>query len=496
MSATPRFALVASAALIALALAGCHNLDFSPRYAEGEIDIFDDLFSVSVPDPEHAVAVGYHGAAYYTSDGGGTWSKGDTPTTLSLYSVSMADAKHGWAVGQLGTILRTEDGGATWTFQPNLKHDEGSHLFGVHAIDPDTAWVVGVWGTRIRTRDGGVTWEDHSLTVDQLHPMFVWLSIPEQEKVRSGGKVYEDVGLNDVYCLDPPLKSCWIVGEFGYIFHSPDQGETWIRSEILGEIRMDPVPFEYNKIELKDADRERIEAFAEEIADENHLNIRIDPFASPKEIQRFGNPEDPTELFDILEARMAEVRVVLEEAGILTDRLRMPNKPPWDFEDFVADDPTFLQRYLEGRTAETPMIRVGVIQNPYLFDIHFKDAESGLIAGLGGVVLRSRDGGLTWRYHITDRKQALFSVAGVDGRAIAVGEKGLVRFSDDGGSHWRAPKESEFPTIFTFMRDMAFDDHRNLGLIVGQTGMVLRSEDGGASWTQVLPPADRRRAGA
>ncbi len=495
MPASPRLGLAAGAVLALAAASACHNLDFGPRYAPGEIDIFDDLFSVSMPDPDHAVAVGYHGAAYITDDGGRTWRKGATGTTQSLYSVSMADASHGWAVGQLGTILHTSDGGASWTLQPNLKVEEGSHLFGVHAIDRKTAWAVGEWGSRIRTDDGGQTWVDHSLTVDQLHPMFVWLSVPDQEKVRRGEKVYEDVGLNDIYCLGPPLTSCWVVGEFGYIFHSEDQGVSWERGEILGDIRMDPIPLPYNEIEIDEEDRARVEAFAAEIADQNHLNIVIDAFANAREIASFGQADGPDELFDILEARIAEVRVVLEEAGILTDRLRTPNKPPWDYEDFLEEDPTFLQRYLDSRVAEQPMIRVGVIQNPYLFDVDFQDAASGLISGLGGVVLRSEDGGQTWRYHATDRKQALFSVAGLDDRAIAVGEKGLVRFSEDGGNSWRAPTDGEFPPIFTFMRDMAFADGRDVGLIVGQTGMVLRSEDAGETWKQVLPPPERR-AGA
>ena len=185
-----------TAALLALAGTGCHVFDYSPRYAEGEIGIFDDLFSVSVPDGRHAVAVGYQGSAYWTDDGGSTWHKGKTPTLRLLYSVSMADAQYGWAAGQLGTILRTEDGGKTWTEQPNLKAVESVHIFGIHAIDKNTAWAVGEWGTRIRTEDGGKTWVDHSLGVDTLHPQFVWLNEYDQERVRHGEKVYEDVGLN------------------------------------------------------------------------------------------------------------------------------------------------------------------------------------------------------------------------------------------------------------------------------------------------------------
>lgn len=469
---------------------GCHSHDYAPRTAAGEIDIFDDLFSVSLGDEMHAVAVGYHGAAYYTEDGGESWRKGATGSEDLLYSVSMADNRHGWAVGQSGTILRTTDSGKTWERQPNLKVDEGSHLFGVQAIDANTAWAVGEWGSRIHTADGGATWSDESLTIDLSHPMFVWLTVQDQERVRNDEKVYEDVGLNNIFCLPAPSQKCWVVGEFGYIFWSDDRGATWNRGEILGSVRTEPIEFPYNEIEIGEADADRLREFAAQIVDSAHLNVLIEPYASPQEIAALGKKADPSELFDVLSARLDETRSILEDAGVMSDRLRMPNKPPWDFEDFLDDDPTFLDRYLEGRTSEKPHINISVIQNPYLFTIRFKDENSGLIAGLGGVILRSEDGGRSWSYEPTDRKQALFSVAAVNGRAIAVGEKGLVRVSDDGGLNWGVPPPESFPTIFTFMRDVAFDSQRLTGLIVGQEGKILRSKDGGKSWTRVLPPPE------
>jgi photosystem II stability/assembly factor-like uncharacterized protein len=483
-------ALVAMVATIA-----CSGHDFSPRTQAGEIDIYDDLFSVSVPDAQHAVAVGYHGSVYYTEDGGDSWQKGETSTAELLYSVSMADSKNGWAVGQTGTILRTADGGKTWELQKNLKVDEGSHLFGVQALDANSAWAVGEWGTRIHTSDGGASWQDESLTIDPSHPMFVWLSMQDQERVRNNEKVYEDVGINNVFCLPQPSQKCWLVGEFGYIFWSEDRGASWNRGEILGSVRMDPIEFEYNTIEIGEGDSEKLAEFAKQIVDSAHLNVLIEPYASPKEIAALGGKDDPTPLFDVLSARLDETKAILEEAGVLSDRLRMPNKPPWDFEDFLDDDPTFLDRYLEGRKADKPMIKVSVIQNPYLFTVRFKDENEGLIAGLGGVVLRSSDGGRSWSYEQMDRKQALFSVAAVDGRAIAVGEKGFVRVSDDGGSSWAAPLPENFPTVFTFMRDVGFDAQRQTGLIVGQQGKIMRSKDGGKTWSQVLPPPEADTAG-
>jgi photosystem II stability/assembly factor-like uncharacterized protein len=484
---------VGAALALALGATGCHNLDFSPRYEPGEIGIFDNLFAVSVPDEKHAVAVGYLGAVYFTEDGGDTWRMGESGSIESLYSVSMADALHGWAVGQHGTILRTDDGGRTWSTQPNLKQNEGSHLFGIHAIDSKTAWVVGEWGSRVRTSDGGRTWEDRSLAITFGHPQFVWLDSRDQEKVRTGEKVYEDVGLNSVYCLPSHPNDCWIVGEFGYIFHSEDQGETWIRGEIVGDIRIDPIEFGYNEIEIPSDDVEMLAQFATQVGDATHLNILIEAFVSDREIAEFGSAKDPYQLFDVISARIGEARAVLEDAGVLSDRFRLPSKPPWDYEDFLEDDPTFLQRYIDGRRADKPMIRVGVIQNPYLYTVRFRDLESGLIAGLGGVVLQSQDGGHTWKYRVMDRKQALFSVSTFGDRAIAIGEKGFVRFSNDGGVTWAPPSDAEFPRIFTFMRDLDFEREQRLGLIVGQEGMVLRSRDRGATWSRVLPPESRRR---
>jgi len=491
--ARPRTFLACLAALAGAGL-GCHSYDYSPRHGPGQIDLFDDLFAVSVADEQHAVAVGYHGAVYYTEDGGKHWSKGTVPTNALLYGVSMADSRHGWAVGQLGTILRTEDGGRSWRLQPNLKIEEGSHLFGVQALDAQSAWAVGEWGTRIRTRDGGETWEDHSLLIDLLHPQYVWLSERDQEKVRNGEKVYDDVGLNSIFCLELPSQRCWTVGEFGYIFYSEDRGETWQRGEIASGFSIDPIPFGHNEIEIKGEHRAKLEEFAKAIAGESFLNVLIDPIASPKEIREFGRGGDPTELFDILSARMAEATSILEDAGLLSDRLRTPNKPPWDYEDFLEDDPGFLERYLTGRQGERSLLQIAVIQNPYLFTVSFRDEQTGLISGLGGVILRSQDGGRSWRYEATDRKQAVFAVGYAETRALAIGEKGLIRESLDGGSAWREPAPERFPTIFTYMRDMAFDRHRRIGFIVGQEGMVLRTEDGGGSWSWVLPPPDRRRA--
>jgi len=487
---TPLRALLVAA--VACAATACHDYHFQARDYAGEIDIFDDLFAVSVPTADHVVAVGYWGAIYVSTDGGKSWKKSDSGTQRLLYDVSMATPQVGWAVGQLGLILRTEDGGATWTAQPNAKQGEGVNLLSVVALDEKRAWAVGEWGTRIHTEDGGKTWTDHSLTIDETHPQFVWLSLPDQDRVRSGQKVYEDVGLTNVSCLPGDRDRCWLIGEFGYIFRTengglnPDGTPSWERGEIVGGLKLDPITMGYNEIELAAAAREKVLEFAKQIVAEEHLNVAIEPRVTDAEIRAFGNPDDPSPLFEIIEARTQEIQAVLEEAGILSDRIRRRGAPPWDYEDYVAEDPEFLTRYYDSRRSSFSGVEVSISQNPFLFTVRFADPLKGLISGLGGIVLKSEDGGRTWRYEGIGRKQALFAVQPLPNRAITVGEKGLMRVSDDGGVSWH--EQRNFPTIFTFMRDIAFDPDGRVGYIVGQRGTVLRSADSGQSWEQMLPP--------
>lgn len=475
-----------------IAATACHDYHFRERDNKGEIDIYDDLFAVAVPSADHVVAVGYWGAIYVTRDGGKSWKKADTGTQKLIYDVSMADDEVGFAVGQLGLILRTEDGGATWRPQSSSKQAEGVNLLSVVALDQKRAWAIGDWGTRIHTADGGMTWTDHSLTIDETHPQFIWLPLPDQERVRKGQRVFEDVGLSDLSCLPGDRDRCWMIGEFGYIFRTdngglnPDGTPSWQRGEIVGGLKLDPIRMGYNVIELADEHRQRVLAFAEQIKSEEHLNVAIEPRVTDAEIRAFGNPDDPTPLFEIIEARTQEIQAVVEGAGILSDRIRQRGAPPWDYEDFVREDPGFLERYYDSRRADYSGVDVSISQNPFLFTVRFADPVNGLISGLGGIVLKSQDGGATWIYEGIGRKQALFAVQPLSTRAIAVGEKGLMRVSDDGGKTWH--EQRGFPTIFTFMRDINFDPDHRVGYIVGQRGTVLRSPDSGRSWQQVLPP--------
>ena len=151
------------------------------------------------------------------------------------------------------------------------------------------------------------------------------------------------------------------------------------------------------------------------------------------------------------------------------------------------NDPEFLERYYASRLHPNPGVKARIIQNPILFTVRFRDEDNGMISGLGGLTLYTEDGGKTWSYSNIDRTLAVFSIASVPGKVVAVGEKGLVRISEDNGRNWRPPEDGEFPRIFTFMRDIAFAPNGDVGYVVGQTGQIMKTDDQGQAWRVVLP---------
>ena len=75
----------------------------------------------------------------------------------------------------------------------------------------------------------------------------------------------------------------------------------------------------------------------------------------------------------------------------------------------------------------------------------------------------------------------LLGAASASPRTVAVGERGMLIVSDDGGAQWR---QVALPTSVT-LTAVRFADARN-GVAVGHGGTVLTTADGGDTWTRRL----------
>ncbi len=128
-------------------------------------------------------------------------------------------------------------------------------------------------------------------------------------------------------------------------------------------------------------------------------------------------------------------------------------------------------------------------------DIFFLDVRNGWMVGEvgvsvpGGIVARTRDGGLSWTYQtgIIGKRSGTTSidmnaVHFVDQtRGVVAAESATILRTDDGGESWdRVPPSGP---VYAHNRDIDFVDPAH-GWLIGRIG-VLRTEDGGASWERL-----------
>ncbi len=131
------------------------------------------LNDVCFVNPNCGWAVGDRGVIWHTEDGGQHWTLQETPISCTLHSVGFYDAQFGFAVGGYpfpytshgrGVILCTRDGGTTWSI---LRTDLLPILHRVQVFDTLKIIVAGESSERHPTglflsSDSGKTWRPQS----------------------------------------------------------------------------------------------------------------------------------------------------------------------------------------------------------------------------------------------------------------------------------------------------------------------------------------------
>ncbi len=211
----------------------------------------NSLFAVKFITPNKGWVAGEVGTILFTENGGDTWEAQESGTEQTLTSIFFVNDKIGWAVGERGIIIHTYDGGRSWTTQIQtdlyllkvlfVNEQEGwaagrqgilhtadggkkwarleAEITGTIAslffINPKTGWVL-AGGTVYSTRDGGEKWDKSTLPrID--YPVF--RAPPELVPNMLGDR-------GDIYFTDD--RNGWAVVGFSLIFHSNDGGKTWV----------------------------------------------------------------------------------------------------------------------------------------------------------------------------------------------------------------------------------------------------------------------------
>ena len=122
-----------------------------------------------------------------------------------------------------------------------------------------------------------------------------------------------------------------------------------------------------------------------------------------------------------------------------------------------------------------------------LLDVHGR-GERALAVGERGHILLSTDGGKNWRQVAAPTRRMLTGVFLVDDRvAWAVGHQSVILKSGDGGETWaKANAENDPETAYL---DILFLDAKT-GFIVGSYGKFLSTSDGGKTWTEAKQDDD------
>ena len=130
---------------------------------------------------------------------------------------------------------------------------------------------------------------------------------------------------------------------------------------------------------------------------------------------------------------------------------------------------------------------------PEFLSIRFSDKKRGYVIGsvlkkngddevvVDSLVMRTEDGGDTWRRITVPSKKELFHLD-FDGnsRGWIVGDSGLILATTDEGNTWSKQESGTTNPLYNV-------DFRNSteGYAVGKSGTILRTENGGTSWMQV-----------
>ena len=128
-----------------------------------------------------------------------------------------------------------------------------------------------------------------------------------------------------------------------------------------------------------------------------------------------------------------------------------------------------------------------------LLDVWFRDERTGFAVGAYGYFLATGDGGDTWTPRTVSEDDFHLNAlvpAGPD-RLFIAAEAGVAYRSDDGGGTWRALSP---PYGGSWFGALALDADRVL--LLGLRGHLLRSEDSGETWTQVATGTHATLTGA
>ncbi len=435
--------------------------------------LLNDLAGVFFVDPLHGWAIG-DGAIIGTADGGATWSLQmgasglpswwyDDSDWTWLSGIAFADAQRGWVVGAreiwrgpdegvTAVVLRTVDGGATWKRSVPSRF-EG--FMGVTCRSADEVWAVGGGNAVARSTDGGATWTRQTDEAPAYLYDIAWVDALHGWAIGSSGDT------------DWLSSSCV---EVGVALHPVDGGANW-----------DPVDIPALGIDLPVSVRFFGPEDGRIMLESDRVVVTADGGAAWAVV---GSCGERSVVFSDVAVAGDEVWAVGARGDGFAGRPR-------------GDSPGVVWYSGDGggtwRSCDDPLIDAGSLTTA------FPRGGEVWVAGVGGRILHTADGGLTWEKQVTGVGITFTALAFTDadnGWAVSRSLPGAVMRTTDGGAGWRVTQVRDTNDATDERRARYFDvgvlGDRYVWLAGMEyrsdceengPGMVTRSAEGGASWT-------------
>ena len=404
------------------------------------------LNDVAVFGDGYAVAVGYLGLILRSTDNGESWSKINSGTTSTLWGVSMAQNGTGWAIGIPGSVLKTTDNGLTW-----VKQATGNYYsyYTVFTSDGVNCMIGGYPGTVYISNDGGTNWTARPTN-----------------------------STKSIRCLYSDGKGLIYTGhDDGIIQRSPDNGASWVTL-------LSPLTTTINDIKFLDS-----------------LGIAVSTGGKILRTLDHGNTWTlitATQTYDLNTICITDRNnvLIMGIAGYLLNSTDGGASFTATYTDVfyypiyavvVKPNAFYLAVGDYGTIAKSQNRLDWVLKTDGFIgkvnDIWFTDTLQGFAAGDNHGILKTNDGGVTWRvknqsiFH--PEYSNLFFVSRTTG--FASSNANLFKTTDSGENWTLVLSATSVPALNGYVQRIFFLNP-NIGWVVTDNGNTFKTLDGGSTW--------------
>ncbi len=304
------------------------------------------------------------------------WTSRKSGTDKNLHAVYFTSVEVGYTVGDAGTILRTTNSGVCWSIQTS---GVSNNLQSVIFTTATTGFAVGSNGLILKTNNGGKNWD---------------------VKYSGTGNFLSDVFFTDTL-------TGYSVGGNGTIIKTIDGGEHWISQAIDSENF-------YNSVYFSNANIGYIVGY--------EIILKTTNGGSNWSVLKSWHSWMP--IFHGLFMNLTSVCFTDSTHGYITGY----GYAYYINAQTILTD-SFLLKTIDGGLNWTEQVSNGI-----LYEVNFRDAESGYAAGTRGAIVKTMDSGSLWQSEPNGKANDLFSICYMDSNmACAVGKMGVILTSTAAG---------------------------------------------------------------